>query len=211
MKRISISTHFAKKITSIACISMIVLGSGVDTLDAYAPDTQRSSEVMDPVLTPKVDHHVEELKQQVQALSKDSNEILWLARVLYSETKRADEQRIIAWVVRNRLEIGTWGNSYQRVALSSHQFSGLNSFDRNYAHNISRDFTSTEPAWKMAVEIAKDVYYAPASERPIGTSVTHFYSPNVVSAPAWAQGKIPVHESTDGTDFVRFAFFENIR
>ena len=31
-------------------------------------------------------------------------EILWLARAMYSETKRPHEQELVAWVVRNRLE-----------------------------------------------------------------------------------------------------------
>lgn len=187
---------------------MIVLGSGVDTIDAYAPDTQKSSEVMDPVLTPTIDYKVEDLKQQVQTLSKDSNEILWLARVLYSETKRSDEQRIIAWVVRNRVENGYWGKTYQSVSTARHQFSGLHSYDRNYSHNISRNFSSTEPAWKTAVDIAREVYYAPASDRAISKSVQYFLSPNALTRmPDWALGQTPVHETTEGGDFVRFAFY----
>ncbi len=40
-----------------------------------------------------------------QELKKIDNETLWLARCIYSETKRPEEQELVAWVVRNRVEI----------------------------------------------------------------------------------------------------------
>lgn len=142
----------------------------------------------------------------------DKREILWLARILYSETKRAHEQRLVAWVVRNRVDTGYTGRTYERVANHSAQFSGLQPFDPRYEHNMSRWWESSGESWKSALAIAKEVYFAPESERPFSVTTRHFYSPVAVSKPAWAKGReaVRVVRGTRHTQ-PRFAFYAQVR
>jgi spore germination cell wall hydrolase CwlJ-like protein len=147
--------------------------------------------------------------------SKDDvrEEILWLARVIYSETKKADEQVLVAWVVRNRVETGYLGDSYKEVATYRNQFSGLNTFDGQYLHNITRSHKSSGDSWENALEIAEAVYSAPSFLRPFPKTVRHFYSP--ISAkvePKWATGSKPVLVVRDNSQKnVRFAFYDEIK
>ena len=148
----------------------------------------------------------------VQAESeKDLKEILWLARAVYSESKLAQDQRLVACAVRYRVESGKWGDEYQDVVLAKSQFSGLHPYVWNaqYAHNISRTFVSTGDAWKSAVIISKKVYYANSvkdacPELPANTM--HFYSPqSITQTPLWAHDEKLVYSA--GT---RFAFYANV-
>lgn len=143
----------------------------------------------------------------------DKREILWLARIMYSETKRADEQRIIGWVVRNRVDTGYTGRTYESVAKHSRQFSGLNPYDARYEHNISRWYSSEGESWEAALTIAKEIYFAPESARPLALTTRHFYSPNAVKrTPAWAEGQQAVQLLKDpATGSVRFALYDSVR
>jgi hypothetical protein len=140
-----------------------------------------------------------------------NEEILWFARLIYSETKNVNEQIYVAWVARNRVENGFRGHTYKQVALAPSQFSGLNSFDHNYAHNINLDFHDNVPGWKTAIEVAKLVYDAPETIRPFPEDVLHFYSPYIVNAPHWALDKQAVHEIKDNYGRVRFAFYGGVK
>jgi len=142
----------------------------------------------------------------------ERDEILWLARILYSETKVPREMELVAWVARNRVESGYTGNTYEEVAKSKYQFSGLNSFDKQYWRNINMSYESKDPAWKNALDIANKVYYADDSERPFPSSVKHFYSPVSVAKPTWAQGKRPYRVVSTGNGYkIRFAFYDSVR
>ena len=159
-----------------------------------------------PASTPVSEHHA-----AMEQAPEDDEEILWLARTLYSETKREDEMRLVAWVVRNRVETKFRGTTYKEVALSHKQFSGLNKGDKQYAHNISLTFEHTYTSWQTAVRVAREVYYAPASERPLPTTVRHFYSPIAVRmAPGWSTEGTLYH-STTSEHGTRFAFYEGVR
>lgn len=137
-------------------------------------------------------------------------EILWLARIIYSETKDPEEQVLVAWVARNRVETGFRGNTYKEVALSNNQFSGLNSSDRNYLKNINLELEDNVAGWRTAVEVAKLIYDAPEVWRPFPENVRHFYSPMVVNPPAWAHGRKPVREIRNHWGGVRFAFYQGV-
>lgn len=143
----------------------------------------------------------------------DKREILWLARIMYSETKRADEQELIGWVVRNRVDTGYTGYTYEDVAKRSAQFSGLNPGDNLYEHNISRWYSSGGHSWEKALELAKKVYFADESERPLALTTRHFYSPHAVNrTPAWAQNQQAVRLIKDPqTNRVRFALYDKVR
>lgn len=143
----------------------------------------------------------------------DADEVLWLARVLYSESKIAREQAMIAWVTRNRLEQNFRGaETYKDVALSPKQFSGLNPSDEQYQINISRDYSTPGPGWDSALEVAETVYEASDEARPIPETVMHFYSPmSAAVEPDWAVDKSPnlVIEGKRGEQ--RFAFYDGVK
>jgi spore germination cell wall hydrolase CwlJ-like protein len=144
---------------------------------------------------------------------EEKEEILWLARIVYSETKSPNEQVLIAWVVRNRVEAEYKGATYEEVASRSSQFSGLNMFDRQYRHNITRNYDSPGRAWENALSISEAVYFAPNWLRPFAGDVKHFYSPKSVRLePEWAADHKPVLLVKDSKrKYVRFAFYSDIK
>ncbi len=146
-------------------------------------------------------------------LSSERDEILWLARAIYSETKDEKEMYLIAWVIRNRVENHYWGDcTYEAVVNRPRQFSGLNSADSQYKHNMSLTHGHTYTAWQTALSIAENVYHEEDSKRPFGKYIQHFYSPEVVKAPEWAEYEklaFVSHDINNGT--VRFAFYEYVK
>lgn len=149
-----------------------------------------------------------ELKQIVY----DREQILWLARVLYSETKLAHEMPYIGWVVRNRVELGHRAfdyeagvNNYKGASLARSQFSGLHPrLDRNAVHNLSMDYGMVgNPAWDNALDIAESIYYSDGSDRVLSQRVVYFYSPTVISPPNWASSSREAHRFPSN----RFAFY----
>ena len=148
-------------------------------------------------------------------LKKDSqDEVLWLARIIYSETKRPDEMRLVGWVARNRVEIGFRGNNYYEVATAPGQFSGLNARDLEYYNNISLGHGDlANPSWVQALAIANAVYTAPASERPFPITVLHFYSPHILKVPPeWAErGELVLAVASGKGGADRFHFYNNVK
>lgn len=144
---------------------------------------------------------------------EEREEILWLARIVYSETKSPNEQVLIAWVVRNRVEAEYKGQTYKEVASRSSQFSGLNVFDKQYRHNITRNYDSSGQSWENALSISEAVYFAPNWLRPFAGDVKHFYSPKSVKfEPEWAADHKPVLLVKDPEKkYVRFAFYGDIK
>src|SRR5690606_41478736 len=101
-------------------------------------------------------------------------ETLWLARCIYSETKRPEEMELVAWVVRNRVETRYRGrSSYRDVVLDPFQFSAFN------PNNPKRSFYSTldtrRPigSWQRALTIAHSVRQAEAEYRPFSMQTRH--------------------------------------
>lgn len=141
------------------------------------------------------------------------DEVLWLARVIYSETKRADEQELVAWVLRNRVETQYRGaTTYQQVALDPWQFSAFNRNAPKRVHYSNLDLDSRARGWHTALFIAYDVLNAPAYERPFPETTRHFYSERSMvgrSAPAWARGQRPVSLDRP-VDPRRFRFYSGI-
>jgi len=156
-----------------------------------------------------------EAKENFSSINADTKEeILWLARVVYSETKNSDEQVLVAWVVRNRVETEFRGETYKEVAKSSGQFSGLNISDAQYLHNISRDYDSSGESWEKALDIAEAVYFSPDFLRPFPKTVRHFYSPLSVSiSPEWSADSKPVIVIRDSSEDrnIRFAFYDGVK
>ncbi|MDQ5927977.1 MAG: hypothetical protein QG633_415 [Patescibacteria group bacterium] len=155
-------------------------------------------------------NHAEAASISVLGFSKVDDEILWFARTIYSETKKASEQELVAWVIRNRVESGAYGgDSYEDVVLARGQFSGMHATDKQYPTNISMSYQDSSPSWDSAVSIARSVYYADADLNPLSSDVMHFYSPiSVMNTPSWAVGLEPAHTVADPvTSRIRFAFY----
>ena len=144
-----------------------------------------------------------------------AREILWLARIVYSESKLSQEQIVVAWVVRNRVKSQFRGaTSYEGVARDPNQFSGLTPGDNQYQINTKLDYGDIKNnSWQNSIEIARAVYFADESLNPIAPTVRHFYSPiSVIKDPKWVANKKPVLIMRDPeTSFIRFAFYEGIR
>jgi spore germination cell wall hydrolase CwlJ-like protein len=139
-------------------------------------------------------------------------EVLWFARAIYSETKKPEEQTLVAWVIRNRVESDFYPDTYKEVVLQQGQFSGMHASDRQYSTNIALDYDDSNDAWNSALSIARAVYFADPILRPLPAGVMHFYSPvSVTRTPSWASEKEPAHIVRDpATNSVRFAFYADI-
>ena len=149
--------------------------------------------------------------QQLSPLQMD--EVLWLTRGIYSESNRAHEQRLVAWVIRNRVETGFRGASYRDVVLAPRQFSAFNDPTPRRAYLLSLDQNTTMESWRTAVAIALDVYQAPLTERPFARSTRHFYSPISMQgrpAPRWAEQATPLAATDLNIDPQRFRFYDTI-
>ena len=142
-------------------------------------------------------------------------ETLWLARCVYSETKRPEEQELVAWVVRNRVETRYRGvRSYREAVLDDFQFSAFNpgSRKRQYYSNLKVD--SRAPGWKNALYLAHYVRHADSTLRPFPRQTRHFYSERAMrgrSYPEWSEGLTPVTPQRPfQVDARRFRFFAGV-
>jgi hypothetical protein len=146
-------------------------------------------------------------------LTVDREEVLWLARAIYSETKKPHEQELVAWVIRNRVETGYRGNdSFKEAVLDPWQFSAFNqgSPKRQFYMNLGE--RSAQPGWKVAVGIAERVAKADAGGRPFSETTRHFYSEQSMvgrRAPVWAVDKLPVKLDRK-IDPRRFRFYDGV-
>ncbi len=143
-----------------------------------------------------------------------SEDVLWLARCAYSETKRPAEQELVAWVIRNRVETGYRGNrTYEGAVLDPYQFSAFNPGSAKRRLYTTLDGNSDAAGWQRALEVAHEVYYSPETERPFDETTRHFYSERSMvggKTPAWAVGKRPVQPVRFKPDPRRFRFYSSI-
>ncbi len=150
-------------------------------------------------------------------LEEIDTETLWLARCIYSETKRAQEQELVAWVVRNRVETGyRAAASYRDAVLDPYQFSAFNPGERDRAYLLSLDKHSRAQGWQQALRIAHHVRNAEGLRRPFSIRTRHFFSERSmmgeVTHPNWAERRKlvrPVNEQY-GIDARRFRFYRDI-
>jgi len=150
--------------------------------------------------------------QRLSPLEQD--EVLWLARCIYSESNRPEEQRLVAWVVRNRVETRYRGDTYREVVLEPRQFSAFNRPTPRRDLILSLTPRSTVPGWQQALRIALEVFQAPPSARPFPITVRHFYSPISMPSddpPPWASAGQPYRgPAVARIDPARFQFFDGI-
>ena len=144
---------------------------------------------------------------------READEVLWLARCLYSETQKPQEQRLVAWVIRNRVETEFRGKTYREVVLNPAQFSAFNRPSPRRRYILNLDLESPSAAWKQALEIAYEVYTAEAGDRPFPITTRHFYSPISMSTgrpPHWTRNHEPIPLERLGIDSTRFRFYDGI-
>ena len=168
------------------------------------------SHLAPPVLAEQSDPLTERLSR-LSPLEMD--EVLWLARCVYSETNRADEQRLVAWVVRNRVDTNYRGETYREVVLEPLQFSAFNTSSPRRSFILGLNQNSPSEAWRQALEIALDIYQADPIDRPFSIETRHFYSPISMAGnrpPDWARNARPLNSEALGADPHRFLFFEEI-
>lgn len=143
----------------------------------------------------------------------EQDEVIWLARCIYSESDRPHEQELVAWVVRNRVETEYRGRSYREVILEAKQFSAFNEPSKRRDHILSLSPETPLRSWQRTLKTALDVYQAPASDRPFSLTVRHFYSPvSMVGGrePHWVDSGKALSSSRLGVDRRRFIFFDDV-
>src|SRR5690554_7236907 len=94
--------------------------------------------------------------ERLSASAFEEDEMLWLARCIYSESDRPHEQELVAWVVRNRVETGYRGRTYREVVLEDRQFSAFNDPTPRRARILALDASSRSAPWRTALAIALD-------------------------------------------------------
>jgi hypothetical protein len=141
---------------------------------------------------------------------------LWLARAVYSETKRPHEQELVAWVVRNRVDTDYRGNStYREAVLDPYQFSAFNPGSAKRSLLMSLGPDTPLPRWQQALWVAQYVRHADPVYRPFSVETRHFYSERSMDgrrAPYWAENSGVVSPAAQQytVDEERFRFFERI-
>lgn len=139
---------------------------------------------------------------------------IWLARCVYSESHRRDEQELVAWVVRNRVETLYRGaSSYQQAITDPYQFSAFNPGSSVRHMLVGLDSTYHARSWRQAMEVAESVLLAPADERPFPITTRHFYSERSLlgaGIPEWALKSEPIELPLHDVDERRFRFFDDV-
>jgi spore germination cell wall hydrolase CwlJ-like protein len=186
-----------------------------DAADASAIEDEAAAAAR---LSDDVVRRVIDNPQRVEPLPVEQidTETLWLARVIYSETKQPQEMELVAWVVRNRVETRYRGNdSYRSAVLDPFQFSAFNPGDRKRQHYSNLTHRSQAPGFNRALTIAHTVKNAGDHFRPFSQTTRHFYSERSmvgVRHPAWANDGMKVDPKRSFTlDERRFRFFADVR
>lgn len=144
---------------------------------------------------------------------------LWLARAMFSESKRHDEQELVGWVVRNRVESEHRGcNSYKSCVLDPFQFSAFIESRPSANFYIGLDLSPISlsiPGWKKTLALAYYIRHADDELRPFPRTVLHFYSEQSLLdpeiSPEWVQDWTPITPARNfQLDEERFRFYSGI-
>ncbi|GAB5533798.1 MAG: cell wall hydrolase [Rubricoccaceae bacterium] len=195
--------------SSAATTALVSIAALLPVLAVYFTATPSDELVSAPLPTAVVSDAVPTFD-----LAHVSDDVLWLARCIYSETKREHEQELVAWVVRNRVETGYRGQStYESVVLDPYQFSAFNPGSSKRRLFTTLTPTSNSASFQQALEVAHAVYYAPSTTRPFPKTTRHFYSERSMRggrAPTWAEGERPVTPVKHRVDPKRFRFYSGL-
>jgi len=144
-------------------------------------------------------------------------ETLWLARAMFSESKRSDEQELVGWAVRNRIESKFREcMTYEQCILDPFQFSAFLPNQRKMTFYTNLTETSTVVGWQKTIALAFYIRHADSTLRPFGRRVRHFYSeqsmvdPEV--PPTWVKDLTPVvPRRSIQLDERRFRFYDGVQ
>lgn len=207
------------------CTGLLVTqedSAGRALAESFFPATPGSAELVERTSTEldPVDLSLETADLDVEKMTplppeEIDAETLWLARCVYSETKRPREQALVAWVVRNRVETAYRGSrTYEDAVLDPYQFSAFNpeNTGREYLFNLER--TTPSESWQRALRIAHYVRTQEASARPFPIKTRHFFSERSMlgrSHPNWAEHRklVAINDRYD-IDERRFRFYRDI-
>ncbi|MGO4828868.1 cell wall hydrolase, partial [Cupriavidus sp. 2KB_15] len=108
-------------------------------------------------------------------------EFLYLAMTLYGEARGQNytSKVAVAWIIRNRLEAGRWGDTYKSVVTAEYQFTCWN--EKIDPDNYKAIHSPTGDAWKDCRKAAMQVMTAPDSDN-IFPGATNYYSPRSQAA-----------------------------
>ena len=112
--------------------------------------------------------------------------LLYLAKTIYGEARGETIETMFAvgWVIRNRLHLKHYGNTYKAVVLQPKQFSCWNKDDPNYRK--IKDVITGKP-WEVCIGVAIVVMQSTEKHNPI-PGVRHFYDKSLDSNPPyWAE------------------------
>ncbi len=144
----------------------------------------------------------------------NTEDYIWLARCIYSETKRPHEQKLVAWVVRNRLETKYRGKrTYKDVILDPFQFSAFNPGYKDYDLYVRLNESSNLTGWRTAQKIAKEVMKADSGQRPFPINTRHFYSEvSMINglSPHWTEDQKPIEIPNAEIPEERFRFYAGV-
>lgn len=198
------STPFVAVVATLLATLLLALSIVFSSVDRDAPSTSDIHVTPAPVL-----HAVPTF-----SVAQVTDDVLWLARAIYSETKRSHEQELVAWTIRNRVETNYRGKStYESVVLDPWQYSAFNENSPKRHHYVTLEATSTAKGFESALRVAHAVYHAADADRPFDPTTRHFYSERSMvggQTPAWAVGQQPVHLADHDVDPRRFRFYAAI-
>lgn len=144
-------------------------------------------------------------------------ETLWLAHAMFSESKRHDEQELIGWTVRHRVEARHRGcTSYQECVLDPFQFSAFLPEQPKQSYYTSLSETSEVAGWQRTLALAYYIRHADERLRPFSRRVLHFYSEQSMLDPAlppdWVGDLTPVTpQRRIQLDEQRFRFYSGVK
>lgn len=120
-------------------------------------------------------------------------ELLYLAKTIWAEARSEgiEGMRLVAWVIRNRVESKRWPDTYHGVTTQRSQFSAWLRDDPNYPKMADPLGSGLEDrlAWFEALRIADEVMDAPPIDNPL-PGVYHYYDVSLENDPPyWSRGK----------------------
>lgn len=226
VSRQPISTRLAYVLIALFCTLFVVLGVRDNALaetlgyahaDVTMLGVNHETETIENAETTSSikSEFVHPVKLRPVPASEVSSSTLWLARGIYSETKRPEEQELVAWTIRNRVETGYRGaTSYRDAVLDPYQYSAFIPGTRTRRHYTSLTSNSQAKGWQKAISIANWVASAPPELRPFSQTTRHFFSERSMVGgrhPNWAIGHTPVQfDRPYQISERRFRFYEDI-
>ncbi|MCY4170601.1 MAG: hypothetical protein OXE59_06110 [Bacteroidetes bacterium] len=209
----------------LVCMSLGVLFACIlPSLTAFAPPFDAGSRSIDsppPLSIPTLQEKKSVLWNPWSIkpihISNIDSETLWLARAMFSESKRYDEQELIGWTVRNRLETNYRGcTTYKDCVLDPFQFSAFIPNQNKYRYFTNLTEMTELASWQKTIALAFHIRHAESQLRPFGYKVRHFYSEqsmlNEEIAPEWVGDLTPIVPYRNfQLNERRFRFYSDVR